>query len=350
MHPFFRKLRQRFLVKNQVTRYLAYAIGEIVLVVIGILIALQVNNWNEARKSRERFFFGLENLYYQLQADSYGLDETLERMEFQLETINRILQAPDSLDLGRVPAQLQGLDDFRVFATDPSQYLSYLELNPADSVQNLVSQKLQRAWGFPATTYSNGSPGYMVQHLREAAVPIRVVANSSTGAEGMGEPWEGYYTPADLAALRELLVSRRFVADLKTYRGWKNEVVTHMPELKLTISSLLHDLESNYPHLQFGIHHVEVIGSGTSLQNWMTGVPMNQDAGNPSVWAVRTGLVDGDIKFRTDPAWTFDWGYVPGAPGRAGFKGSNIPVSAGTYDIILNISENTYRIEPVREP
>ncbi|WP_073571144.1 DUF6090 family protein [Algoriphagus zhangzhouensis] len=53
MLSFFRKIHQKLLSQNRVTQYLAYAIGEIILVVIGILIALQVNNWNENRKNGE---------------------------------------------------------------------------------------------------------------------------------------------------------------------------------------------------------------------------------------------------------------------------------------------------------
>jgi len=51
MIKFFRKIRQNSLMKNKTGKYFKYAIGEIVLVVIGILIALQINNWNENRKS-----------------------------------------------------------------------------------------------------------------------------------------------------------------------------------------------------------------------------------------------------------------------------------------------------------
>jgi hypothetical protein len=46
---FFRKIRQRLLTENKFSKYLIYAIGEIVLVVIGILIALSINNWNQGR-------------------------------------------------------------------------------------------------------------------------------------------------------------------------------------------------------------------------------------------------------------------------------------------------------------
>jgi len=50
MIKFFRHIRKDLMEKNKTTMYLKYAIGEIVLVVVGILIALQINNWNEKRK------------------------------------------------------------------------------------------------------------------------------------------------------------------------------------------------------------------------------------------------------------------------------------------------------------
>ena len=51
MISFFRKIRQKLLAGKQITQYLGYAIGEILLVMVGILIALQVNNWNQGRIS-----------------------------------------------------------------------------------------------------------------------------------------------------------------------------------------------------------------------------------------------------------------------------------------------------------
>jgi hypothetical protein len=53
MIKIFRKIRQNMIKENKASKYLLYAIGEIILVVIGILIALQLNNWNEnAKQSR----------------------------------------------------------------------------------------------------------------------------------------------------------------------------------------------------------------------------------------------------------------------------------------------------------
>ena len=50
MFRFFRTIRLRLLGENKISKYLLYALGEIILVVIGILIALRINNWNENRK------------------------------------------------------------------------------------------------------------------------------------------------------------------------------------------------------------------------------------------------------------------------------------------------------------
>jgi Family of unknown function (DUF6090) len=59
MIKFFRKIRQNMIKENRASKYLLYAIGEIVLVVIGILIALSINNWNDSRKDNLR-----EQTYY----------------------------------------------------------------------------------------------------------------------------------------------------------------------------------------------------------------------------------------------------------------------------------------------
>jgi len=52
MIKFFNKIRQKMLTQNKFSNYLLYGFGEILLVVIGILIALQINNWNENNKNR----------------------------------------------------------------------------------------------------------------------------------------------------------------------------------------------------------------------------------------------------------------------------------------------------------
>ena len=66
MIHFFRNIRHNLLEKNNFRKYLTYTIGEVIIVIIGILIAIQINNWNEDRKDRK------DELYYISKIKSIG--------------------------------------------------------------------------------------------------------------------------------------------------------------------------------------------------------------------------------------------------------------------------------------
>ncbi|WP_053969917.1 DUF6090 family protein [Mangrovimonas sp. ST2L15] len=85
MIKFFSTIRKRLLGEGKTTNYLKYAIGEIVLVVIGILIALQINNWNEHRKELRKESAIVKELYKELQQN---LKVTTKHKE-QIEKINQ---------------------------------------------------------------------------------------------------------------------------------------------------------------------------------------------------------------------------------------------------------------------
>jgi hypothetical protein len=69
MIKFFRRIRQNFLIEGKATKYLLYTLGEIVLVVIGILIALQINTWNDEHKDRSLEIKILKEIYSNLALD-----------------------------------------------------------------------------------------------------------------------------------------------------------------------------------------------------------------------------------------------------------------------------------------
>ena len=69
MIKFFRLIRQQLLSQNKFSKYLLYAIGEIVLVVIGILIALQINNWNEERVQERELNDLMKSISSAIQSD-----------------------------------------------------------------------------------------------------------------------------------------------------------------------------------------------------------------------------------------------------------------------------------------
>ncbi|WP_088341930.1 DUF6090 family protein [Robiginitalea sediminis] len=92
MIKFFRRIRQRLLAENRFSKYLLYAIGEIILVVIGILIALQINTWNEYKQNRklERTFYA--DLLEDLANDIRKFEEQTAFYENRVEQLGWLLQ------------------------------------------------------------------------------------------------------------------------------------------------------------------------------------------------------------------------------------------------------------------
>ena len=92
MIKFFRKIRHKLLSGNKFSKYLIYAIGEIILVVIGILIALQINNANENRKKRQVELSYLERLAIDLRENENLWSEFHDLKQKQKEAVNCLFE------------------------------------------------------------------------------------------------------------------------------------------------------------------------------------------------------------------------------------------------------------------
>ncbi|RIW18273.1 hypothetical protein D0X99_00820 [Algoriphagus lacus] len=143
MLKFFRKIRQKLLEENRVTRYLTYALGEIALVMIGILLALQVNTWNENRKARVFEKEILSLIDQNLQRDSALLSEELFKAKQAIELTDRLLEQialknySDSLNfwMGKIIS-------FERFKSQSSAF----EVLKAKGIENITDKELQLAF------------------------------------------------------------------------------------------------------------------------------------------------------------------------------------------------------------
>jgi hypothetical protein len=118
MINFFRQIRRSLINQNQMGKYFKYAIGEILLVMIGILLALQVNNWNEERKQSK-----LETvLLKQLQTE---FNSNLSQIEQRIEIRNNMIKA----------------------AVELIKYIDNPEIRQIDSINKNI------AWTTPYTTF-----------------------------------------------------------------------------------------------------------------------------------------------------------------------------------------------------
>ncbi|NVJ85734.1 MAG: hypothetical protein HWE09_13355 [Cyclobacteriaceae bacterium] len=90
MIKFFRKIRQNILREGKIGKYLTYAIGEIILVVIGILIALQINNNNQDKLNRTYELTMLNEIKNAIEIDIYNIEGGLKELEKLKYSVNKL--------------------------------------------------------------------------------------------------------------------------------------------------------------------------------------------------------------------------------------------------------------------
>ncbi|MBD0832415.1 DUF6090 family protein [Aestuariibaculum sediminum] len=96
MIKFFRNIRRTLLNEGKTNKYIKYAIGEIVLVVIGILIALQINNWNENRKTTNKTQKYYHGILSELKVTANAIEDFQIYLDSTIQKNKKILQIINS--------------------------------------------------------------------------------------------------------------------------------------------------------------------------------------------------------------------------------------------------------------
>ncbi|TPV35371.1 hypothetical protein FJ651_00165 [Paucihalobacter ruber] len=126
MIKFFRNIRQKLLAADKTANYFKYAIGEVVLVVVGILLALQINTWNDNRKyanDKIEFLNGIKN---ELKLDLKFADNLIIRYQKQLSYFNMVDTTYHLHDLDIVPlADSSDVLDYRKLMEKPLSFKAY---------------------------------------------------------------------------------------------------------------------------------------------------------------------------------------------------------------------------------
>ena len=118
MFKFFRKIRYNLMEQNKTGKYIMYAIGEIVLVVIGILIALSINNWNSIRIEKREEISSYKNIKRQIKDDKNVISDIIDYNNLyykQYKYANQVIEQNDQskIDtLGKIALKLYKYSDY----------------------------------------------------------------------------------------------------------------------------------------------------------------------------------------------------------------------------------------------
>ena len=125
MIKFFRHFRQRFISEGKTKKYLLYAIGEIILVVIGILIALQINNWNQELGNKQEEQTIIKNLNLEFKKNIISIQKYIKHHETILSDTRALI------DLVGEPEEV--LNKFNLDSL-LAQSINYWSYKPSQSV------------------------------------------------------------------------------------------------------------------------------------------------------------------------------------------------------------------------
>ena len=150
MIKFFRKIRQDLLSTGKTGKYFKYAIGEIVLVVIGILIALSINNWNQTLKNRKAEKHILESLHNEFLLTKKELRRKQKRYEEKKivwDELNKLVgQEKSDIDRKYMDSLLSKSEAYPTFNPPDGVVLDIINSGKVSLIQNTELREAITSW------------------------------------------------------------------------------------------------------------------------------------------------------------------------------------------------------------
>ncbi len=162
----FRNVRQKLAAENSVAKYLRYAIGEIVLVVIGILIALQVNNWNENQKQKKQETIYLQNLSIDLKKQIHYQDSYIDFEDIIIADCKAIIAHYEQYNgFKKMDSIFPKVNDLSIRMTFTNANTTLLEMINSGDINIIDNESLKKELiefnrfieGFAANTVNNNT-------------------------------------------------------------------------------------------------------------------------------------------------------------------------------------------------
>lgn len=348
MINFFRKIRRQLANENKFQRYMRYAIGEVILIMLGIFMALQLQNWNEKRKQELQFKTTLEQLYNTITDDSWYFDFAARDAQNKIGTIDRLLNYNASVPEQNLPMDLWSISFSKKpeYSSESLQILRDLDYNSENNEHTKLARQLQSF--ATLVNNKNGDNFNPFKTKIDEALMENNIAFPKLDLENQGFGFTGdstYYTKEDLNASLKLLQDKNFRTQLISKRTQYAVFTLDYRVLYNDALAMLKLIKDYYPEVKLLYQDVGIIG--TSIDGFddvgAHSTPMALTNEEQSIWEIELYLKEGLVKFRCRDSWAVNWGGTTFPKGNADFEGPDIAVSeAGNYRVILNLTKNTY--------
>lgn len=348
MFLLLKTIRRKLLIRKKTLRYLKYAAGEFILIVSGIFIALQLQNWNEQRQNEELFKAYLEQVFNTVN-NQISLSQTRrDRLNSQIDTINHIWNNWANTDPSRLIYQLYYISI--PIMSDPPELVRLkreIPYNPHNKAhQELVRYITEYSTSEDVTLITNEHSVYGMLNKAGIALPSYNAFFFTTQRD------LEYYSDQDFKKLNALLESDTFLPAVRSLKFTFERDEFYYGYIISNGEALMKMIRNYYPEVHLLFKDVGIIG--TSLNGWDDvggrSLPMIEIDLDNYIWETELNLKVGEVKFRCNDNWIQNWGGSSFPQGKALKDGPNIKVDkAGVYRITLNLSSETYSFEYLRD-
>ena len=344
----FRKIRRHYASENNLPQYLRYALGEIALIIIGIIIALQLDNWKESRKQEIQFNDVLEQMYNVIHTDLQLKLTEAEQVGDQIRMIDEFLDAPDSVTPQKLIHKLFYIDltSSESFKSEIKYYLSLMDYNP-DNPQHVEIAKELTTYAENRIFDLDSDPTLSAELLAPALMSAGIARPQTvfglSAYNDFANIDTAFYTEADIRVCRDLLRQDAFRALLKSQHSNRSLRINLLNNSLESARSILNLIKTHHPDVQLRFEDIGIIGSALET-GWNESVPMTRVHSDSAIWEIQVTLSAGFVKFRSRNSWTENWGGKDFPSGRLTFFGEDIHIEeAGPYLVSLDLQNSTYR-------
>lgn len=345
----FRKIRQSHITDKKFSKYLLFAIAEIILVVTGILVALYIDNDNEKTIRNELFNISLDQIYTNLKCDLDVAVWDLERVKEQEEVCGALLRNQPELDELQLLEILYFLDwcpgtGFLVSNFD--YYIEQLKYAPQETSKSSLVFHISAFYnlmhnGF-AGDYNLAKVRFFSPVLTKHKIPVagKINVPNILGDDSSKQPL--YYSQEILENLKQLSTKEEYYTALVS----TNNRILRLKDLIQfrigEIESLMSMIKGHEPNVQFRFDQIRIIGSGLNHEEGALEI-MTYNEQN-STWSIKSTFRKGGIKFSSSYATYLTWGMDKNHTEAVKFWGEEIPVEDGVYIITLNLTDMEYKL------
>lgn len=339
----FRNLRAGLLEKRQLRKYILYALGEVMLVIVGILVAIQVDNWNNARKERNQLHAKLDQVYTVFDRDLDRLIALKDGYTEQVSMIDSIFSNSHGINPKLLPHMLYYIDlGYGSLTTEASNVVKDLNFDPEDVKQRSLAKAIsEHERNFQVTTYF--VKPYLTPLLEQYKLPEPSLSIQFSSQNNFQNVDLDFFDDEEIRIAQQLVNDRLLRRALKSSRSEKMRNIEILGFNIGIIKAKKLAVKDYYPQVVLLYRTISLIGDGTELNDWEKDVALQPTDKSKTIWEADVSLRNGFVKFREGGDWTLNWGGKGFPESNAIWYGGNIKVTEGRYHVVFNLNERTYQ-------